>query len=249
MTNPLQRILQTNGQWLEQQQTSILSAATIISVASIISALSGLLVRRLLIAEFFSTHASQQALEAFWVAFQVPDTMFQLIILGALSAAFIPIFTTYRKRSEAEAFTMSSIMMNVLLLVFLVIGVVIFIFAEPITVLRTGDKFTPEQIIIVTNLTRIMIFAQFFFAVSNFATGILQSFQRFVLPAIAPIAYNLGILIGVYLFADIFGIYAAGIGVVIGAFIHVSIQLPLVLKLGFRYRPSLDLKHHGIGEF
>lgn len=242
-------LFSNNTKWLEQQQTSILSAATIISVASIISAFSGLLIKRVLIARFFDTQTSQEALEAFWVAFQIPDMMFQLIVLGALSAAFIPIFTSKKKTDPEEAFIMSSIMMNVLLAVFLAVGVFVFIFAKQITMLRTGAQFTPEQIIIVTNLTRIMLLAQFFFAISNFMTGILQSFQRFILPALAPIFYNIGILIGVFALSDYFGIYAAGIGVVIGAALHMAIQFPLVLKLGFKYRFSFNLRYHGIREF
>lgn len=245
----LPALLFGNGNWLEQQQTSILSAASIISVATIISAISGLLVKRILINRFFDTAASQEALEAFWVAFQIPDMMFQLIILGALSAAFIPIFTSRKKANLAEAFTMSSIMMNVLLLIFIAFGVIVFIFARPITELRTGAEFTADQIQIVINLTRIMILAQFFFAISNFMTGILQSFQRFILPAIAPIFYNLGILLGVFLFSHQFGIYGAGFGVVIGAGFYMLIQLPLVYKLGFRYRLSFNLRYQGIKDF
>jgi putative peptidoglycan lipid II flippase len=249
MTFKLPRLFSKNGLWLEQQQTSILSAAMVITVASIISAFSGLLVKRHLISSFFQTEASQQALEAFWFAFQIPDMMFQLIILGALSAAFIPIFTSQKKKGVEKAFMMSSIMMNALLATFLVVTVLVFIFAEPLTLLRTGDQFTPYQIDIVITLTRIMLVAQFFFAISNFLTGILQSFQRFVLPAIAPILYNLGILAGVYLFADDFGIYSAGMGVVMGAFAHMMIQVPLVLKLGFKYQFSFQLDYPGIKEF
>jgi len=249
MVIKLPSLFTTHTKWLEQQQTSILSAAGIISIASVISAISGLLIKRVLIAQFFDTPASQQALEAFWVAFQIPDMMFQLIVLGALSAAFIPIFTSKKRTSPEEAFTMSSIMMNVLLLLFLAVGIVVFVFARQITELRTGAEFTAEQITIVTNLTRIMLLAQFFFAISNFLTGILQSFQRFILPALAPIFYNLGILLGVLVFSNQFGIYGAGIGVVIGAFLHMLIQLPLVRKLGFRYTFSFNLRYHGIRQF
>jgi putative peptidoglycan lipid II flippase len=242
-------LFKNNGNWLEQQQNSILSAASVLTVAYIISSLSGLLRQRLLISKFFDTPASQQAYEAFLVAFQIPDMMFQLIIIGALSAAFIPIFTTYKKQDQALAFQISSIMMNVLLLVFLVVGVIVFIWAEPLTVWRTGHTFTPEQISIATRLTRIMLVAQFFFAVSNFLTGILQSFQRFIIPSIAPVLYNLGILMGVYLFAGSLGIYSAGLGVIIGAFMHMIVQLPLVMKLGFRYQFTFNVKLPGIREF
>ena len=236
----------STAEWLERQQTSILSAAAIITVANIISSLSGLLRQRLLIGSFFQSPTSQQAYEALLVAFQVPDLMFQLIIIGAISAAFIPIFTSLRKTNDEEAFTMSSVVMNILLVVFTVVAVVVFIFAEQITDWRTGDAFTREQIVIASNLTRIMLVAQMFFAISNFLSGMLQSYQRFVIPSIAPIFYNLGILLGVYLFEPYLGIYSAGVGVIMGAFVHMAIQLPLAFKLGFRFKLSLNWRQAGV---
>lgn len=233
--------------WLEKQQNSILSAATIMTAASMLSAVAGLLIKRLL--NYYFIENSREALEAFWLAFQIPDMMFQLIILGALSAAFIPIFTSYKKQSHTKAFHMSSIMMNILLLIFITVGLIVFIFAREITLLRTGTEIKPEQIDIVVNLTRLMIFAQFFFAISNFMTGILQSFQRFIIPALSPIFYNLGIILGVVLFSSQLGIYSAGVGVVIGSFLHMAIQIPLVYKLGFKYSFSFDFKYLGIKQF
>lgn len=215
--------------------------------ASMLSAVAGLLIKRLLNHYFIEN--SQEALEAFWLAFQIPDMMFQLIILGALSAAFIPIFTSSKKKSYKEAFYMSSIMMNILLMVFVGVGLFVFIFAREITEFRTGTEISPEQIKIVVNLTRLMLLAQFFFAISNFMTGILQSFQRFIIPALSPIFYNLGIIIGVIFFSSQLGIYSAGLGVVIGAFLHMAIQIPLVYKFGFTYSFSLNFKYPGIKQF
>lgn len=212
-----------------------------------LSAVAGLIIKRLL--NFYFIEHNKEALEAFWLAFQIPDMMFQLIILGALSAAFIPIFTSYKNKNSEEAFKMSSIMMNLLLLVFLVIGVFVFVFAKEITLLRTGDEISANQIEIVVNLTRLMIFAQFFFAVSNFMTGILQSYQRFIIPAFSPIVYNLGIILGVVFFSSTLGIYSAGVGVVIGSFLHLLIQIPTVYKLGFKYRFSLNFRYPGIKQF
>jgi len=233
-----------SSNWLERQQSTILSAAAVITIANIASAISGLLRQRLLIDVFFSTQKSDFA--AYTVASAIPDAIFQLIILGALSASFIPIFSQYQKRSDEEAFQMTSAMMNVLLLIFIIFSVVVFIFATPITRAITGKGFTAEQIQVSANLTRIMLGAQFFFAISNFFTGILQTYRRFVIPAIAPLVYNLGILLGVYLFAGRFGIYSTGIGVVMGAFFHMLIQLPLVYKMGFRYRLNFNFRHPGI---
>lgn len=242
------KIISNQTKFFETQQTSILSAAVIITAANIISSLSGLIRQRILIAEFFNTEGSRQAFEALLVAFQIPDMMFQLIVLGALSAAFIPIFSSLKKKDEKKAFAMSAIVLNVLLLVFIITSILVFIFAEPLTAWRTGDAFTPEQIAIAAKLTRIMLVAQIFFAISNMFSAILQSFQRFIMPSIAPILYNLGIVLGVYLFSDTFGIYAAGVGVCLGAFLHMAIQFPQVRKFGFRFKPSLKINSEGVKE-
>ena len=242
----LPKIIGNNTAWLERQQTSILSAAFVITAANIISSIAGLVRERILIAYFFDNQVSQQALEAFQVAFQIPDAVFQLLVLGALSAAFIPIFTQLKNKSKEEAFAMTSSVMNLLILAFVIIGGIVFWLARPITILRTGDSFTLDQINVVTHLTRVMLFAQLFFAISNFFTGILQSYQRFILPAIAPILYNLGIVLGVVLFYERLGIYAAGVGVILGAAIHMLIQFPSVRKLGYQHSFKISLKITGV---
>jgi len=227
---------------MEKQQTSILSAAFIITVANVASSFAGLLRERLLISSFFDSIASQQAYEAFQIAFQIPDMLFQLIVLGAVSAAFIPLFTDLRKKDEDHAFRFTSSVMNLLILVFVVVAVVFAIFAEPLTRWRTGSEFTAEQIGIAVGLTRLMLFSQLFFAVSNFLTGMLQSYKRFIVSAVAPVFYNIGIILGVFFFKDIFGIYSAGLGVIIGAMLHMLVQLPSVRKLGFKHRFVIDFK-------
>jgi putative peptidoglycan lipid II flippase len=239
------KILSNYTDWLERQQTSILSAAAIITVANIASSVSGLLRQRLLISHYYSNVSSQQAYEAFLVAFQIPDLMFQLVVLGAVSAAFIPILAQYKQDKEQELKYMNS-MLNSVLLIFIGVGALVFIFAEPITKFRTGDAFTQEQITVVVQLTRIMVFAQFFFAISNFFTGFLQSYRRFIIPALSPLLYNVGILIGAFALSPYFGIYAAGVGVVLGAALHMLVQLPTVYKLGFRFRPMMSFSHPGV---
>jgi putative peptidoglycan lipid II flippase len=91
-----------------------------------------------------------------------------------------------------------------------------------------------------------MIFSQFFFAISNFFTGMLQSYRKFIMPALAPILYNVGIVVGTYLFYPQLGIYAAGVGVVLGAFVHMAIQWPQIKALGFRYLRQLNFHFTGV---
>ena len=237
-----------HAHWLEKQQTTILSAALVITTANIISSLTGLIRERVLISTFFNTVHSQLELEAFQLAFQIPDALFQLIVLGALSAAFIPIFIKLKKQRAVDAFRMSSIVMNYLLIVFIFVSIVVFIFAKQITLWRTGNGFTADQIRVVVTATRIMLLAQILFTISNFFSGILQSYRRFIIPAIAPIFYNLGIIIGALVLKQTLGIQAASVGVVIGASLHLLIQLPAIIRLGYRYQFSLDLNFKGVKE-
>ena len=239
---PLRMLFSKNLKWLEQEQNSILSAAAIISGANIISLLAGVIRQRLLLSYF----GAGSTYEAYLVAFQIPDLMFQLIVLGALSAAFIPIFSKVKKQDTAAAFEMSSVILNYLLIIFAVIGVGVFLASEYITTIRTGSQFTPEQIQIAANLTKIMLVTQILFAASNVFGAILQSYQRFIIPSLAPILYNVGIVAGVFIFADSYGIYSAGIGGVIGAFMHMIIQLPLAYRFGFRFSFSLNLRKTGV---
>ncbi|MFA6814337.1 MAG: murein biosynthesis integral membrane protein MurJ [Candidatus Pacebacteria bacterium] len=240
------KIFKANSQWLAKKQNSILSAAFIITAANISSSLLGLLRERVLIKLFFNNVSSQQAYEAFQIAFQIPDLLFQLIVLGALSAAFIPLFTELKRKDKKKAFQFTSIVMNLVLLIFAFFSILAFIFARQITLARTGIEFTPEQVNVAVNLTRIMLFAQFFFAISNFLTGILQAYQRFIVPAIAPLIYNLGIILSSLFFAKYLGIYAAGLGVVIGAALHMLIQFPLILKIGYRWQALFDWRFIGV---
>lgn len=236
-----------SGRWLEKKQNTILSAGIIIATANLFSLFAGVLRDRVLLGQFYGPGVAGEMYTAFQLAFQIPDTMYQLIVLGALSAAFIPIFTeTRKKKSKEDAFTLTSIVMTILLVAFIAAGALVFFFSDPITSIRTGAEFTPLQIKIASDLTRIMILAQVLFAISNFYTGILQSYQRFIMPAISPLFYNLGIILGAYLFNEQFGIYSAGIGVLIGAFLHMIVQFPLVYKLGFRYKFSLNYRFPGV---
>ena len=226
-----------NGKrFFSQQQTSIFSAAFTIGLAMLGSAILGILRDRLLYARFFATNPGQ--LDVYNAAFKIPDILFQVLITGALSAAFIPIFSEWINKDKKTANRIASIMLNWLLLAFMGLGVLIFIFARPLSNLITFG-FSTEQLDLMTLLTRILILAQLFLLASNFLTSIIHSHQRFILPALSPIVYNLGIIAGIVFLSDQVGILGPTIGVVIGAFFHLLIQIPLALSLGFSFKPFL----------
>lgn len=241
------RLFGQHSQWLEKQQNTILSAAAIITVFNIISALSGFVRQRVYITQFFDTqYASSKALDALIIGSQIPEMIFQLLIFGAISAAFIPVFIEYRKDSEAEAFKLTRSIMTFFLIAFLVISIPVFIFAEPISALRTGDNFGPSEIAIVAMITRITLASNFLFAISSFYGALLQSYQRFIMPAIAPVIYNVAILVSVWFLAPQFGIYAAAIGMVIGALLHMLIQVPFARRVGFHFGFSFNFRLPGL---
>jgi len=228
-----------------RRQTNILSAAFVIMATYGISHLVGLFKTRLLISIFFGTKA--QLLDVYYAAFRIPDTIFQILVIGTLSAAFIPTFNKYLAKNEKEAWHIASDTMNLMFLVFLVLSIVIFIFAHPMSRLL-APGFSASQTALMVQLLRIMLVAQAFFSISGFLTAIIQSHQRFLVPALAPIAYNVGIILGIWLLAPRFGILGPAMGVVIGAILHVLIQLPLALRLGFRPHLHLNLSHPGVLE-
>lgn len=241
--------LKNGARWTEQQQTSILSAALVITLSFFLSSLTGLLNYRLLTSRFYDPISpTQLELDSYWVASQPSDLVFQLLIIGALSAAFIPVFTRYQKKDKQEAFHVASSVMNVVLAAFVVVALIVIAFAPQIIHLMTGTQFTETQIQLAASMTRVMIIAQFFFAISNFLSGMIQSYKRFIIPAFSPVAYNLGITFGILVLGEWFGIFGPVYGMVTGAFLHMVIQLPLAKQLGFRYELKFDLSHPGVQE-
>lgn len=233
-----------NGRLIfSRKQANILSAATVIMVAVAMSRLLGLFRDRLLAGTFFGGREWQ--LDVYFAAFRIPDMIFQLLVLGALSAAFIPVFSRYLEKKEKEAYYLSSSVINFLLIFFILLSTLVFIFAEPL-VRIIAPAFDPVEMSLMVNLTRIMLLAQLFFCFSNFLTGVIQSHQRFLVPALSPVAYNLGIIFGIVVLSRWLGIYGPTVGVVLGAFLHLIIQLPLALKLGFRYSFVFDWHHPGV---
>jgi len=222
-----------------KRQENIFSAAVVLMITYGVSMLLGILRERVLVSRFY--FCCRESLDAYYAAFRLPDIIFQLVVVGALSAAFIPVFSEQLVKNESYAYKISSSLLNILLAIYFLLAGFIFLFASDISGLITGH-FSLSQIELMGNLTRLMLFAQMFFLVSNFLTGVIQSHQRFIIPAIAPILYNLGIILSVLFFHSSLGIWSAAFGVILGAIFHLFIQIPLVFELGFNYQFYLDWK-------
>src|SRR3989344_5746710 len=229
---------------LYSRQTSILSAASVIMATMMLSKILGLVRDRLLAGVF-----TPEMIDIFWAAFRLPDLIFQIVILGALSVAFIPVFTEHlEEKGKDGAFEMARAVLGVFLAIFILITIVIYIFAGPIIALFIAPGFTPDRQLQVVELTRVILFGQVILVVGSFFIGIAQSFQRFIIPAMSPVFYNLGIILGIVFLSKYFGVAGAAYGVVIGAFLHAAIQIPLVWSLGFRFKFTLNFFHSGVKE-
>lgn len=203
------------------------------------------LVRNRFLAHFFPI----QTLDAYAAAFVLPDLISSVLITGALSVAFIPVFTTYvNSNREKEGWRVASSVLNAALIFSVFLAIIVFIFARPITEKLIVPGFSPEKIALTTRLTSAILLAQILLIVGSFFTSVLQSFHRFIIPAIAPVLYNVGIIIGILWLRPVFGLMGVAWGVVIGAFFHMLIQFILVRKFGFRYKFELKLKDPGVLE-
>lgn len=226
------------------RQTNILSAAFVIATTVIISQILGLVRQRLLVSIF----GASDTLGVYLASSRLPDFLFQILIAGALSSAFIPVFSQYLGREKYEdANRLASSLLVLGLGAFLILGLILFIFANQFsTIIAPG--FSKSQIDLMSNLTRIIIAGELLFIIGSFLSAILQSYNHFFIPGIAIAFYNLGIITGIKLLSPVFGISSAAIGVVLGALIFVLIQLPLIRRVGFSFRPSLSLKTKGVSE-
>ncbi len=219
--------------------SSISSAALIISAAGILSRVLGLLRDRILASHF----GAGDTLDVYYAAFRVPDLLYNLLILGALSAAFIPVFTGLIARNEEkEAWKLADSLLNAALLALLIISGIFVIFTPALMKLITPG-FSGDKMAQVVMLTRIMFLSPIFLGISGIFGGILNSLKRFLIYSLAPIMYNLGIIIGAIFFVPHFGIIGLAWGVVLGAMLHMLIQYPAVRLSGFHYHPVLDLKN------
>lgn len=227
-----------NGQGLLfQEQKTILSAAAVIGFLSLISALLGLVKVRL----YAGVVGVGTDFDTFVAAFKLPDFIYSLVVLGSLNAAFIPIFSEFIARNEKSlAWKFVSNILNLALIFFALSSFLIFLLAEPLSTLVAAG-FPPSQTQILINLMRIMLLSPILLGVSSFVSGSIQSFKRFWVPFLAPVAYNLGGILGVVFLYQPLGVYGLAWGVVLGSFLHLLIQLPLLKHLGFSYTPLVNL--------
>ena len=233
-------------------------ASILLAVFHLLSRLIGLLRDRVLASRF----GASDILDVYYTAFNIPDFVFNLLVVGAVSSAFIPIFI---EKNQGSAFLgiqgrtlvdrkkeilesgqiLASNFLNVLF-IFVALAVVLLFFFVPSLVGLVAPGFAGPKKELAILFTRVMLLSPLIFSVSVVLGSVLQSLNRFLAYAFAPIAYNLGIIFGALVLEPKFGPLGLAEGVVLGAFLHLAVQASAVWRAGFKWKVVFDFTGEGM---
>ena len=232
-------------------QRQIARAAGIVMAAFALSNVTGL-VRQILISRAFGTGAD---LDALYAAQRLTDVLFNLVAGGALASAFIPTFTGFLDQGDSEgAWRLASGVLNLVFIVLVAVSVPAWLLAQPLVTFVLARGFSPTEQALTADLLRIVLLAPAIFGVSGLLMGILNAHQHFLLPALATSLLWVGMIFGLLVWVPSLGIYGLAWGYVLGAALHLLVQVPGVLRLaaaqgaGARYWPDLGLSNAAVRE-
>jgi putative peptidoglycan lipid II flippase len=222
----------------------VVAASLILVVGNLVSRLLGWVRLAIIGAQF---GASQQ-LDAYFAAFRIPDTIFQLVVAGTLFVAFIPVFMSYRARTdEAEAWRVASSVINLVVIALAGLSLLMAIFA-PLFVPLVAPGFDAPTTELTVRMTRVMLLSPVFLGLGAVVSAVLNGYDEFLVPAIAPVIYNLAIIAAAVFLAPFLGIESLAVGVAVGALGHVLVQLPKLARLSGGYDLTIHFRHPGVVE-
>ena len=223
----------------------IARAAGVVMLAYVLSGVLGI-VRQ---AAISSTFGAGSRLDAFVAAQRVPETLFVLIAGGALGSAFIPVFTRFLAGGDEDgAWRLANGVITLLFVAASVLALGAFLLAEPIVERLLLPDDAPATQALCVELMRIMLLTVIIFGISGLLMGVLNAHQHFLAPALAPSMYNIGLIVGALVLARGDNVHGLAWGAVIGAGLHLLVQVPALLRLDFRFRPAFGLRVPGVSE-
>lgn len=229
-------------------------AATLLASATLLSSLLGLLRDRLLNTYYYDTLPNYA--DAYTAAFIIPDFMFFILVSGALSVTFIPVFSDrLQAGNKKSAWELSTSLLNLLALVTMVASVLIIIFADPLVRYVVGPGLDEVGRGLAIGMMRVIAINPLLFAIASVMSSIQQAIGRFTFFALSPVIYNIGIIVGLLFFTgginlfgwQIFdgGIMGVALGVVLGSVLQLLVSAIGLIGLGFDYRFKIFWKNHG----
>ena len=220
----------------------VVTASLVLTAAALASRVLGW-VRLVVIGSQFG---ATRELDAYFAAFRIPDAIFQLVVAGALSAALIPVFSSYIARDqEDEAWKVASSVINLVVLALSALSLVMAVFA-PLIVPIVAPGFDAPTTELTVRMTRVMLLSPVFIGIGAVISGILNSYGQFTMPALAPLVYNLAIIAAAVVLAPVLGVEGLAVGVAVGSLAHLAIQLPNLARTGQRYDLTIGLGHAGV---
>ena len=204
------------------------------------------LIRLQLVAGAFGTSPDY---DAFTAANQLPELFFVLIAGGSLAAAFIPVYSNYlTTESRQKAAALGNTILTMVILLLGVVSAVGAIIAPWLTRVVLVPDFAPELQQLTADIMRIILIQTTIFGISGVLSSMLNAHQHFALPALAPLALDIGYVVGLYLFVPSLGVMGLAWGTVVGGVLHVLIQVPALIKYRIGYRPAFNWRLNGVGE-
>ncbi len=224
-------------------KATVVKAAGLLMMSTILSRILGYL-RDIIIAAYYG---QTRITDAYQAAFSIPDFLYNLLAAGTVTAAFMPVFSSYIATDrQEEGWEVASTVFNITVTAMLC-GIAAAGLAAPYIVSRwLVPGFEAEFVALTVTMTRIMLIQAFFMALNGISMGILNSYQRFLGPAIASVMYNVMIIIFGVILGRRLGIVGFSIGVVAGAMAQFLIQVAGLRKIGLRYKPVVHWQHPGV---
>ncbi|SEF55533.1 putative peptidoglycan lipid II flippase [Caloramator fervidus] len=224
-----------------EKESRIKKQAFLVTLIFFMSRVVGF-IREMIIAKIFGRNSLT---DAFFAAFTIPDVMYDLLVTGALSSGFMPVFNEHLAKDDEEgAWKAANTFITVALLFILAFNILYFALAKYIIpFVAIGNVKNPDTYNLTVKLTRIMTISVSFTVCAGLTMGILNSYKIFIAPALGPVLYNVGIIIGAIALGKKFGIYGLAFGVILGSMFNLSVQIPNFLKVGKRFRLELNLQN------
>ncbi len=222
----------------------LLQSSVIVIILFGLGKLTGLIRTRLVSVNF----GTGPEFDAFTAANQLPEVFFIVIAGGSLAAAFIPVYAGYLARETAvKSARLANTILTLVILLLGAISALGALFAPWLTRVILVPDFSPESQQLTAEIMRIILIQTTLFGISGVLSSVLNAHQHFALPALAPVALDIGYFIGVTLLRPL-GIQGLAWGTVVGGVLHIAIQLPALVRYRYRYKPALDLHLEGVRE-
>lgn len=225
----------------KRARINISNVAALLIAASLSGQLLGFLRTKLVNTNFPTT--GPQGTDAYFAAFNVPDFVFFTLAAGALGVAFMPVLSDRLYKGDRKGvWELSAWLMNFLGILMFVVGIIMFLFAEPLIKYVVAPGLSQEQLDVAATIMRLLAFNPLLFTISGILTSVQQTMGRFFFFAIAPLFYNASIIASIYIFKDSIGLVGLGIGALVGAIAQLLIVMLGLWKLGFSWYPRINFQ-------